>query len=342
MKFLKINLSVLILSATLSLFSQTTKVLFIGNSLTNYGQTVQKFQEFADEAGKSIYVFNGCINGMTLPQHVVHDVTIDRIYSRDWDYVVLQGSNYDIAIPELRLNVYPPIIDMKYMIHDNNPNTKIIFFMDWAMKNGVTYNGTTYTYFEFQDMIYEGTLEVADDLDMMIAPIGWAWKKSISEHPEIDLFHPDLAHPGNKGAYLNACVYFATIFQESVEGFSFIHTLPPEEAEYLQMVGSQIVLENLELWNITPLNLTPHTIHDSGILLYPNPAKDRFTIANIENLPIKNIKIIDLSGKVIKSFEEGCSDKDMHYQISQIDNGYYLVEIQTSSVLITKKLLVNK
>lgn len=60
----------------------------------------------------------------------------------------------------------------------------------------------------------------------------------------------DWNHPSLKGSYLMACVIYSTVFRERTTGIEYYADIPEDDASNFQEVGSDIVLDNLELWNI--------------------------------------------------------------------------------------------
>ncbi|MFC1564791.1 DUF4886 domain-containing protein [candidate division KSB1 bacterium] len=230
--------------------SDEISVLFFGNSLTHWNNMTSIFEELAESAGKEIYVDAYTPGGWRLSNHAESGITESKIYERDWDFIVLQGSKYEIAFLDLLDTIYPPIITLVDMIRDNNSNTNIVFFLDYALKNGITRGTENYTYAEFQEMLFDGTKTVADSLDMIIAPVGWAWKTVMEEKPSIELYDLDSEHPSANGSYIMACVYYATICYESIYGADYYQQINSDTASYLQEVSSETVLDNLALWNI--------------------------------------------------------------------------------------------
>ncbi len=227
-------------------------VLMIGNSLTAYYDTPGILQALCDSSGKKVFIREAMYLGKTLGMIVSVTDVFDHIALRKWDYAVMQGSSYEIAFPEYHDEIAEPIEILAGAIRANNPDTRIIFFMDWAMKNGVSYEGHDYTYEQFQSMLRKGTLLMAGRMGFIVAPIGVAFNTVIAERPEIDLFHPDGGHPSAKGSYLQACVYYSAIFRETAAGIDVFGDVPQEQARYLQGVGSATVLDSLDQWNITP------------------------------------------------------------------------------------------
>ena len=78
------------------------------------------------------------------------------------------------------------------------------------------------------------------------------WNSVIEDDNDakFDLYSKDKSHPAWNGSYLMACVIFSTVFQENCTGLEFYRNLPIEIANSFQLVASNIVLDNLTLWNI--------------------------------------------------------------------------------------------
>lgn len=68
--------------------------------------------------------------------------------------------------------------------------------------------------------------------------------------------------------------------------------------------------------------------------IYPNPVSQFFEIES--NQEIKEIEIVDLSGKVVKLFKEGLE----HYSISELSEGLYILKIQTHFGKSSQKLII--
>ena len=234
--------------------AEGTKILFIGNSLTFYNDVPGIFANFADRTNKQLFIGTSLIGGATLQEHSLNVETVDLIFQYDWDYVVLQGGGYNAAFPEYFDEVLQPAKLLKNFILSNKPDSKIIYFMSFAAPDSVEANLTELTYDVFQTMIYNGALKLADSLDCMVAPLGAAWRTVVEDRPDIIMYNPDGIHQSPAGAYLEACVYYATIFQESCEGIEYYGEMTPGIAGYLQQVGSTTVLNNFELWSIPPLS----------------------------------------------------------------------------------------
>lgn len=59
------------------------------------------------------------------------------------------------------------------------------------------------------------------------------------------------------------------------------------------------------------------------ISIYPNPATNFISINKDEN--VREIAIFNLVGKKLKTFQE--VEKDEHYDVSDLPNGMYLIQV---------------
>lgn len=230
--------------------TSTIKILFIGNSLTYYNSQPYILWYLANAAGKKLYVDQATIPGAQLSHHVEIDFTKNKIKAQKWDYVILQEAIGELAFPDYHQRVMANIQILKDNILANHSKTKIIYFLPWASKGGVQSNLKYYSYADFQTLLREGAVAIAQKMDLIIAPVGWAWYHVIQARSDINLYALDGSHPALEGTYLGACVYYATIFQETVVNNPYT-TLPDKSlANYLQEVASKTVLDSLEYWNI--------------------------------------------------------------------------------------------
>ncbi|MBN2415672.1 hypothetical protein JXO52_07510 [bacterium] len=230
-------------------------VLFIGSSYFTANNLPSLFRNCALSGGKQVETGAAMINGVYLDYHASAPLTTEVINSRLWDYVVLQGVCTNVAYPDVYTEhpVLPAITQLKATIRANCDSTKIIFCMPWAFEDGMTWKpGWTDTYVDMQKKIYDNTLAIASEADVIIAPVGWAWNRVLKElgYPLHYLHLQDWNHPTAHGSYLMAAVLYTTIFRESAEPLLHSATIPGEEAQYLRRIASDIVLENLELWRI--------------------------------------------------------------------------------------------
>lgn len=256
----------------------TTKVLFIGNSHTFVNDLPNTFFQMATSAGKIVFVDSYTMGGATLQMHSQNTGTINKIFEREWDFVILQEqSQIPSLIPERDTMMYPYAIFLDSIIHNSSLCTQTMFFMTWAHKNGdleILQNGGSDSFEEMQQRLRSGYMTIADSLNAAIAPCGWVWREVIKNHSSIELYSQDQYHPAEKGTYLAGCTFFCSIFREPAENIAFFGNIPYSDALLFQASATRIVLDSLDLWNIGLYNTTPFAdfefIQNGNIFLFYN------------------------------------------------------------------------
>ena len=81
---------------------------------------------------------------------------------------------------------------------------------------------------------------------------------------------------------------------------------------------------------------------NTQILVYPNPSKEiiNVQINQLDNSIIRNIEILDLTGKCVHSQIATLSNNQI--DVSGFDNGFYFLQIKNNSTCITKKISIAK
>ena len=237
--------------------AQTKSVLFIGNSYTAVNDLPNLIYTIALANGDTIYYEANTPGGSYFNAHKTNPTTLAKIASRDWDHVVLQEQSQLPALPlEIAGADYSPpsAADLCDLVRENDSCTEIVFYMTWGRKDGdasfcadipemCTYEG-------MQLLLRDAYLGFAEDNDASIAPAGMGWKAVIDDDPTIELYSGDGSHPNINGSYLTACIFYATLFQESPIGTTFHAGLTEELALYFQTIAHAIVFDSLDLWRI--------------------------------------------------------------------------------------------
>ncbi len=231
------------------------KILLIGSSYFNYNQLDQILTEFCSGGDRDVMIVKEGDNGLYLADHARRLETANRIRSENWDFVILQGVGTLTAYPDIITHhpVLPALAALKKQILDHCSSTRIIFCMPWAFEDGMAWQaGWTDQFPEMQQKIYENTLAYTEQLGLMVAPVGWAWNQVLMEKgfPKHYLHLSDWNHPSLRGSYLMAAVLYSTLFKEGTTGITYHSGLDQAEALYFRQVGSEIVLNSLELWRI--------------------------------------------------------------------------------------------
>jgi len=225
-----------------------TRILFIGNSYTYVNDLPGTFASLAKSGGHRVETGMAATGGWFLSDHVNSTETLDQIESSKWDYVVLQEQSQVPASEAVRIaRMYPAARALVGKIRE--AGAAPILFITWAHRDGWHENGMN-TYESMQLQINAGYLMLGQELRAQMAPVGYAWMKTRQEDPQLNLWQEDGSHPNEQGTYLAACVFYASIFRESPEGLTYKDGLSKEEAQALQKIAADTILNNTAKWNI--------------------------------------------------------------------------------------------
>lgn len=260
----------------------TRKVLFIGNSYIYTNDVPNILRQLALSLGDTLVYDQNTIGGYTLQAHSTDATTISKIYSQQWDIVVIQEQSQRPAFPpsQVETDTYPYAHILDSMVHDNYACTQTMFMMTWGYKNGDQSNCGGYpilcTYNGMQARLRESYLEMTQDNSATVAPIGAAWKVVRDSFPTLELYSTDNSHPIVPGSYLEACVFYASIFHKAPNLSTYYAGVTPADAIKLQNVATHLVLDSLDSWqqygNYTFANFTL-AINDKTITLQNNSDK---------------------------------------------------------------------
>ena len=197
--------------------SDTTKILFIGNSYTYYNSSPELLKKLAQEKfpNKTIQVKLVSQGGMTLKRHWEAGEAQEAIKSNSWNYVILQEQS-KLGMPVIIDNaVYFGQTELffefakKFDEEIKASGAKTVFFMTWSTKDRP----------EQQEILTYAYSTIAKELNAIVAPIGLAWDKVRSSN-QFNLYAMDGSHPSQHGSYLVATTLFATLFEENPSGLT--------------------------------------------------------------------------------------------------------------------------
>lgn len=245
---------ILILSGTLIVFSQNPKVLFLGNSYTYVNDLPSMISDLALSMDTSYFKDQNTPGGYRLMNHASNTTTYEKIFSEQWDFVVLQAQSQEPSWPpsQIESEVFPYAKQLSDSIRKNNSCTEILFFSTWGRKEGDSGNCAEWppvcTFEGMNDRLSVGYFTMAQENNASIAPIGHAWKIAREDNlfNDIDLYSGDGSHPSVYGTYLTACVFYQNIFKMPVENANFYSSINEDEALYLQSVANSVFEPNFE------------------------------------------------------------------------------------------------
>ena len=254
MKKLIILLAVLAFSTA---NAQQKHALFLGNSYTGVNNLPLLIKSVAISFGDTLVTEANTPGGYQLVQHATNATTLTKINSRNWDFVILQEQSQkpSFSPAQVATDVYPYAYQLNNTIKANHSCTETVFYMTWGRKNGDASNCASYppicSYLGMQQRLRESYMQMADSNNATVSPVGVAWKTVRDSFPLIELYNPDESHPSIQGSYLAACVFYATLYQKSPIGSTYLPVgLTNSEAFYLQTIASSTVLDSLSLWGV--------------------------------------------------------------------------------------------
>jgi len=76
-----------------------------------------------------------------------------------------------------------------------------------------------------------------------------------------------------------------------------------------------------------------------SVELYPNPATTALTILNQENIPLQQVQLLDVTGKVVSDIRLDIVDQQVILDISKLASGLYMVKIESNQGSSVRKLI---
>ena len=248
------GLAVLLFSGTA--LARTFRVLFIGNSYVAVNDLPNQLRNFCLAGGDTLIVDSSAPGGYTFEAHSTDATTLQKIAAGGWDFVILQEQSQRPAFPpsQVEQEVYPFAQVLDSLIHVSNPCAKTVFFMTWGRKYGDQSNCAFYpvicTYEGMQMRLRESYVEMADDNQALVAPVGMAWRASWYADSTLNLWSGDNSHPSIDGTYLATCVFYATLFGATPVGNTYTAGIAAARVQHYQQIAASVVNDSASTWNI--------------------------------------------------------------------------------------------
>jgi hypothetical protein len=216
-------------------------VLFVGNSFTFHNSLPKLVRQLADAdpGGRPIYAVQYAASNWRL-KRAAEDDGLDRLLLEiSWDVVVLQEHSLRLSFsPEYRRKETDPYA----RAITGRSGGPVLLFMTWGYRDGDDRNIAGDTYLAMQQRLAYNYRELGEELGAEVAPVGIAWAEALERRPGIDLWWRDGEHPGKRGSYLAACVFYAVLSGRDPTGNRFTAGLDAAEARFLQHVARDVVL----------------------------------------------------------------------------------------------------
>lgn len=230
MKILRLHIVFLLLVLQACPLTQADeKVLFIGNSYTQYNKLPALVQALAG-GPHAMTVDQATPGGFTLERHLQEGPARSKITAAPWDWIVFQEQSMR------------PVVEAPQMLQAGESWSNIL--QDIPSKKCVYMTWPRKTKPEMLPGLIQSYEELGQRLNAKVAPVGMAWETLRKSHPEIELYAGDGSHPSPAGSYLAACVIYATLSGTSPVGKPTGHlTLEFGQVQTIQSTAWQTVRE---------------------------------------------------------------------------------------------------
>jgi hypothetical protein len=187
------------------------RVLFIGNSFTNYyggqGLIGTRLASSAATKPSRLAIFDQSTEfGATLEWHWKHGDARGRIREGHWDYVVLQDHSEGPLKDRESFFTHAKLFNEA--IHQ--VGAKTVLFMTWPKVNEPE-NGPVLA------EMYE---QLGHELGADVVPVGRAFAALLARRPSLTLHALDLKHPTAAGSYLAGCCFYSYFYKQSPIGLT--------------------------------------------------------------------------------------------------------------------------
>ncbi len=321
------------------------KVLFIGNSYTYVNNLPDLISNIYSSFGEALVYDQSTPGGYTFKQHLT--VSADKIKQGGWDFVVLQEQSQLPSFPDNQFNqdCYPYAKQLCELIREYNPDSKPVFYMTWGRRDGDSQNCQYFeplcTYEGMDSMLNLRYTLMAHDNKSLLSPVGKVWHYIRDNYPQLELYQSDGSHPSYIGSYIAACCFYTLFEGTDPQQILWNGELDDEVADIVKNSVKMIVFDSLDSWDYTEDSLPDDSTSISNFEfkypLYPNPATDILYIDFPENNEKLNILVYDIYGRVVK-YITGL--KSHFISVSDIDNGFYIVEITKEKCKYSSKISI--
>ncbi|MBN2393923.1 MAG: hypothetical protein JXR84_24530 [Anaerolineae bacterium] len=208
------------------------QILFVGNSFTFYNKGLDfHMEQLASSANPPLVVqaTRSVMSGAWLEQLWKYGNARQLIDKYDYDVVVLQED-----IPETDVDTFHEYA-RKFVAEIEGTGARPVLFMAWAYerRGWIT-----------MEEIAQAHRDIATELGIDVAPVGLAWQRAMEERPELDMYSLDKEHPSIYGTYLAINVVYATIYEKSPVGLTYLPDgITEEDAAFLQRIAWETVQE---------------------------------------------------------------------------------------------------
>lgn len=183
------------------LFGQTTRILFVGNSLTYTNNLPELVEKEAKSRGLKVQTTMLAFPNYAIIDHWNDGEVQKLIRSEKFDFVVVQQG------PSSQEEGSRMLLEdgARLGLLCENHGSKLAYFMVWPSRS----------YYYTFDGVIKNHKTAAKENDALLCPVGEAWKVYFDENNDFSLYGRDGFHPSPKGSRLAASVIIDTLFESA-------------------------------------------------------------------------------------------------------------------------------
>jgi len=152
------------------------------------------------------------------------------------------------------------------MIEQSNPCGETVFYMTWGRKYGDQDNANYFpplaTYEGMDSLLFERYMQMTQDNNAIVSPVGRVWRYLRTYNPEIELYSTDNSHPSVAGSYAAACTFYTTILRKDPTNIAYDAVLDHNTSQIIRNAVKTIVFDTLSTWFIGERNLIADFSYD--------------------------------------------------------------------------------
>jgi PKD domain/Secretion system C-terminal sorting domain len=258
---MKLIIKLFFVSLFLNTNAQTKKILFLGNSYTQFNNLPSLVENMALSLGDTITTNSNLPGGYTFNQHTTNAASLALLQQGNWDYVVLQEQSQTPAFPlsQVQSSCFPYAKLLDSLVNAFSPCAETIFYMTWGRKNGDASNCANFpplcTYLGMDSLLRIRYDSMAINNKALIAPAGPIWRYLRNNHASIELYNADESHPSIAGSYAAACGIYVSIFKKNPALIAYVPAgLSAADAQVIRNAAKIVAFDSLKVWHIGAYN----------------------------------------------------------------------------------------
>ncbi len=216
-------------------------ILALGNSFSFYKAPVWMLKEIARSQGHQMDLRMNVKGGQTFAQHMNLEFSRTAVEKGGYDYAILQDQSQQHSkyYQSQSASILAGTKDLMKYITENSPGCKVILENTWSYSTS-DYSG--FGSFEaFDNALSEGGKMLAEATGAILSPIWAGFAKG--REAGYDMYHTDLKHQGEYGAYVKACINYLVLYGTPFDANVSDCNLPPKVAANLRKFAEEIVLK---------------------------------------------------------------------------------------------------